>query len=131
MPRLPTDQTTIPSAAIAIAADRIASDSAARFTRRRRRARPVAFSEIAGSATSVAPGFLELEPLHDPLGREVRDERDDEQDQTEIDQRRDLQAADGPLVLVRDAARERVARLEDRELERDEVADHLRHRDRL
>ena len=52
-PRLNTDQTRMPSAAIAIAAAAIAASSATRLSRRRRRDRPVARSETASSAGSV------------------------------------------------------------------------------
>ena len=52
----------------------------------RRRERPVAWSEIAlHSARSRA---LALEPVDDALRDEVRDERDHEQDQPEVDERR-------------------------------------------
>src|SRR5436189_79463 len=75
---------------------------------------PSARARARPSASSRA---LELEAPHDQLRGDVRDERDHEQDQREVDQRRDLKLRDGALVLVRDAARERVAGREDRHVQ--------------
>src|SRR5476649_652194 len=111
-PRENTDQTRTPSTRIAAAAAATAPISAKRFASSLRRLRPVAFSD--SSSISRLP-FAVLEPLDDPLGRQVRHEGDHEQDVRQVDQRRDLKIRRGPLVLIRNPAGHRVARFEDRE----------------
>src|SRR5579863_6900963 len=126
--RTSTDPTRIPSTQSASSADRVAPPSAALFAIRRRRPRPVALSE----SCSPTSAFQEpVEAPHDQLGGEVGDERDHEQDQTEIEQRGDVQRRQRARVLVRELARERGAGAEAVEVEREGVADHLRDRDRL
>src|SRR5216683_2496604 len=62
--------------------------------------------------TSARPS-QRIEPAHDHLHGEVREQPDGEQNRTEVEQRRRLQAGRGTLIARRDLAGDRVARAED------------------
>src|SRR5689334_14975511 len=111
-----TETTTSPSTPTASAEARSAASSIARFFRLRRR-----------SLLSMA----RLEALDDHLRGDVHREREDEQDQREVDERRHREVRERTLVLVGDPAGERVAELEERDVDALGGADHLRDGDRL
>src|SRR5947209_6129736 len=128
--RCTTMKITTASTATAPNAASVAVSWAIRFVMTRRRERPRAFSDGMLEASTSMP--LDRVPADDDLRREVRDQRHDEQDHAEVEERPDLQVRNGTLVLRGDPARERVARLE--QVEVDSVRrdpDHLGDGDRL
>src|SRR5919201_896495 len=141
-PRLATDQTTTPRIETAISAAVVASPSIIRLTARRRGRLTARTSArvMPCELTSPEPSPVEADALasrdvaHDHLRGDVHQQREHEQDQREVDERRDLQVARRPLVGPRDLARERVTRREEVPVDRDGAAasaDHLGDGDRL
>src|SRR5581483_311803 len=83
------------------------------------------------SSAARADALPPPDPTHDVLRGDVHQEREDEEDQREVDERADLEAARRALVGRRDLRRERVAAREQVPVDEDAAADHLRDCDRL